>query len=63
MGQWLRLCASNARGPGSISGQETRFHMPQLKISNAATKKTKDSSVKQINNILKIKMFKIKELT
>ena len=26
--QWLRLCPPNAGGPGSISGQGTRSHMP-----------------------------------
>ena len=43
--QWLRLCAPNAGGPGSIPGQGTRSHMPQLrvrmpqlKILHAATK-------------------------
>ena len=37
--QWIRLhTPSECRGPGSISGQGTRFHMPQLKIPNAATK-------------------------
>ena len=30
--QLLRLCASNAGGSGSIPGQGTRSHMPQLKI-------------------------------
>ena len=29
--QWLRLHAPNAGGLGLIPGQETRFHMPQLK--------------------------------
>ena len=29
--QWLRLCIPSARGPGSIPGQGTRFHMPQLR--------------------------------
>ena len=29
--QQLRLCAPNAGGPGSISGQGTRSHMPQLR--------------------------------
>ena len=37
--QWLRLRAPNAGGPGSIPGQGTRSHMPQLKIPHAATKK------------------------
>ena len=36
--QWLRLCAPNAGVPGSISGQGSRFHTPQLKIPHAATK-------------------------
>ncbi|TEA30625.1 hypothetical protein DBR06_SOUSAS4110064, partial [Sousa chinensis] len=43
--QSLRLHAPNAGGPGSISGQRTRSHMPQLrdhmpelKIPHAATK-------------------------
>ena len=29
--QWLRPCAPNADSPGSIPGQGTRSHMPQLK--------------------------------
>ena len=29
--QWLSLCNPNAEGPGSIPGQETRSHMPQLR--------------------------------
>ena len=36
--QWLTLCALNAGGPGSIPGQGTRSHMPQLKIPHTATK-------------------------
>lgn len=36
--QWLRLCAPNAGGPGSIPGQGTRCHTSQLKMSHAATK-------------------------
>ena len=32
MVQWLKLCVPNAGGPSSIPGQETRSHMPQLKI-------------------------------
>ena len=27
--RWLRLCALNAGGPGSMSSQETRSRMPQ----------------------------------
>ena len=40
---WLRLCAPNAVGPGSIPNQGTsshmsqlRTHMPQLSISHAS---------------------------
>ena len=43
--QWLRLCTPNSGGLGSIPGQGTRSHMPQLrvrmpqlKIPHAATK-------------------------
>ena len=35
--QWLRLCALNAEGPGSILSQGTRSHMPQLSL-HATTK-------------------------
>ena len=35
--QWLGLHAPNEGGPGSISGQGTRSHMPQLKILLATT--------------------------
>ena len=30
--QWLRLLTPHAGGPGSIPGQETRSHMPQLRV-------------------------------
>ena len=33
--QWLRCCASKAGGPGSIPGQGTRSHVPQLRPSAA----------------------------
>ena len=37
--QWLRLCASNAGGPGSIPGQGTRSHMhAAIKNLHATTK-------------------------
>ena len=36
--QWLRLCAHNAGGLGSIRGQRTRPHMPQPKTPLDATK-------------------------
>ena len=32
MVQWVRLCTPNAVGPGSIPGQGTRSHMPQLSV-------------------------------
>ena len=35
MVQWLRLCAPNAGGLGSIRGQRTRSNMPPLKIAYA----------------------------
>ena len=40
--QWLRPHAPNAGGLGSIPGQGTRSHMPQVlvKCSHAATKET-----------------------
>ena len=41
--QWPRLGTPNAGGPGSIPGEGTRSHMPQLKISPAATKTRKIS--------------------
>ena len=36
--QWLRFCAPNAGGPGSIPRQGTRSHVLQLKIPHSATK-------------------------
>ena len=36
--QWLRLCAPNAGGLGSIPGQGTRSCRSQLKILHATTK-------------------------
>ena len=38
MAQWLRLMLPNAEGPGSIPGQGTSSHTPQLKIPCAAVK-------------------------
>ena len=40
MVQWLRLCPSECRRPGSIPGQGTRSYMPQLKILDATVKGT-----------------------
>ena len=50
MVQWPRLCALNAGGLGSIPGQGTETHMPQLKIPHASAKTWHS----QINNFLKI---------
>ena len=40
--QWLRLPAPIAGGPGSIPGQGTRSHVPQLRHSTAKKKKKVD---------------------
>ena len=50
--QWLRLHAPNAGGPGSIPGQGTRSHMPQLKIPCAATG-TQHSQINTQTNLKK----------
>ena len=49
--QWLRLCAPNAGGPGSVPGQGTRSHMLQRrsKIPHATTK----TQCSQISKYLK----------
>ena len=36
--QWLRLCISNAGGPGSIRGQGTSSHVLQLRPGSAKNK-------------------------
>ena len=36
--QWLRLHAPIAGGPGLIPGKETRSHILQLRVLDAATK-------------------------
>ena len=38
MVQWLRLHTFTAGGSGSIPGQGTRSHMPQLKMLSATIK-------------------------
>ena len=38
MVQRLRVCTSNAAGLGSILGQGTRSHVPQLMIPHGAQK-------------------------
>ena len=53
--QWLRLCAPNTGGPGSIPSWETRSHMPQLRVYMLqqrqkilrATTKTWNSQIKK----------------
>jgi len=56
--QWLRYHTLSEENPGSISGQGTRFHMPQLrvlmlqqrsKISHTATK-TQSNQINTYNN-------------
>ena len=32
VGRWLRLCIPSAGGQGSVPGQGTRSHMPQLRV-------------------------------
>ena len=36
-GPVLKMPCPNSEGQGSVPGQGTRFHMPQLKIPHAAT--------------------------
>ena len=43
--QWLRLCAPNSGDLGSIPGQGTRSHRPQLKILRVAN----ETKCNQIN--------------
>ena len=45
---WLRLCAPNAGGLGSIPGQATRFHMHAATKSSHAT--TKESGELQLSS-------------
>ena len=51
--QWLRLCPPNAGGLGLIPGQETRSHMPQLRVCMPqlhilhATTKTRYSQIEK----------------
>ena len=61
---WLRLRTPNAEDPGSILGQETQSHMPQLrvcilqlKILNAATKtQCSQINIKKKKKVLKERM-------
>ena len=55
--QWLRLCAPNAGGQGSILGKGTRSHMPQLRVHMLqlkiphATIKTQRSQINTVKQI------------
>ena len=59
--QWLRLCAASTGGPGSIPGQGTRSHMPQLKIPHAATKNLHVITKECLNAPTKIRHSQIKK--
>ena len=48
MVQWLKLHAANAGGQGLIPGQETRSHMPQIRV---CMPKLRPGTAKQIKNI------------
>ena len=52
MVQWLGLHTSNAGGLGSVPGQGTRFHKPQLKIPRL---QVRPSTAKYINKFINIK--------
>ena len=47
--QWLRFHAPNARGLGTIPGQDARSHMPQVKSLYAVNK----TQCSQINKYIK----------
>ena len=55
--QWLWLSAPNAGDPGSIPGQETRSHMPQLRVCMLQLRPDKANQVNK-NKIFKIKTTK-----
>ena len=75
MVQWLRLCAPNAVGSGSIPSQGTRPHMLQLRLGEAkSTTTTKYSKIpfqhalltsflKSNSNIYRFNVISIKILT
>ena len=58
--QWLRLHAPHAEGLGSIPGQRTRSHMPQLRAHMPQLKilhaTVKTIAVKLINFLKKLHM-------
>ena len=45
--QWLKLCAPNSGGTGSIPGWGTRSHMLQLRPCAAKKKKKKEIKIKE----------------
>ena len=49
---WLRLCASNTGGPGSIPGQGTISHILQLRVHML---QLRPRTAKYINNFFKYK--------
>ena len=56
--QWLRLCAPDAGGMGSVPGQRTRSHMLQLKIPYATTKTWHSQINKFFFHFIEISAFK-----
>ena len=56
--QWLRLCAPDAKGQGSVSVQGTRSHMPQIRVCIlklkilCATTKTQCSQINKYSKII-----------
>ena len=58
MVQWLRPHAPNARGLGSIPGQGTRSHMPQLRPGTAKEINKTDMARETSFPVLYLKGFK-----
>ena len=52
--QWLRLCAASAGGLGSIPGQGTRSHMPQLSATKLKKKKWKKKKKKPHQAVIQV---------
>ena len=50
--EWLRLCAPNSGGLGSIPGQGTTSHTLQLKIQHATTKTWHSQINQSVNKYL-----------
>ena len=47
--QWLRFCAPQAGGLGLIPGQETRSHMPQLRLAQPNKWINKNQLLKEVS--------------